>query len=99
MTKPAKKKTGAKAQPQHELGENVVENPDLLALLEAREELKEGAASYRTADKAAKGALAGVEEKTPFRVGRFVIDRKPTAARSVSFETAAGVKLTITADE
>ncbi len=99
VEKAAKKKTGAKTQPQHELGETVVENTEVLALLEERETLKEGAASYRTADKAAKGALAGMEAKVPFRIGRFVIDRKPTAARSVSFETAAGVRLSIKADE
>lgn len=89
----------AKAQPQHALGETVVENTELLALLEERETLKQGAADYRAKDKEAKGALAGVEEKTPFRVGRFVIDRQATAGRTVSFETAAGVRLTIKADE
>ena len=99
MVKKAAKKTGAKAQPQHELGETVVENTEVLALLEERETLKEGAASYRTADKAAKGALAGMEAKVPFRIGRFVIDRKPTVSRHVEFDTDAGIRLSIKADE
>ena len=90
---------GAKAQPQQELGETLVENTELLALLEERETLKEGATAYRGKDKEVKTALAGVEAKTPFRVGRFVIDRKAVPAKDVSFSTEAGFRLDIKADE
>ena len=91
--------TGAKAQPQHGLGETVVENTELLALLEERETLSQGKRDYNAKDKEAKAMLAGIEAKTPFRVGRFVISRQTTPAKTVSFETPAGFRLNIKADE
>lgn len=89
----------SKTQEQHELGETLVENTDLQALLEERETLKDGAAQYRSKDKEVKTARAGVETPTPFRIGRFVIDRRAVAAKDVSFSTDAGYRLNIKADE
>ena len=89
----------AKDKPQHELGETVVENTELLALLEERETLKQGKADYEAANKRAKEMLAGIETPAPFRVGRFVISRQATAPKTVSFDTPAGFRLNIKADE
>jgi len=82
------------------MDDTVIKNPDLEQLLEEREELKESVSQYRAADKKVKGLIQGIETPTPYRVGRFVIDRSKVAPRQVNFETAEGFRFTIkTADE
>lgn len=87
-------------KPQIGMDDTIIENPELLRLLEEREDLKESVANYRAVDKKAKGMIQGIETPTPYRVGRFVIDRSKVAPREVNFEIAEGFRFTIkTADE
>ncbi len=74
-----------------------IENPELLDLLEKREESKEGAATFRQLDKDAKGQIRGLNLEGERRIGRFVISCKATKGRSVSFETDGGVRVNIKA--
>ena len=85
----------ARAKPQMHMDDRIIDDHALELLLEERERLKQGAADFRTADKATKDKLRGIETPVPFRVGRFVIDRKKTPAKSVAFETEEGYRLSI----
>ena len=88
------------AKPQSHMDDTIIENPELLRLLEEREGLKENVANYRAVDKKAKGLIQGIETPTPYRVGRFIIDKSVVAPKQVSFETVEGFRFTIkTADE
>jgi hypothetical protein len=88
-------------QPQGGLWEAVIEDATVEELLEKRQKAKESAKAVakraRDADAAAKVALEGLDLGTdaPVRIGRFVVARKVTASRSVSFETAPGVRMSI----
>ena len=91
--------TQAKKQPQSTMGETLLDDSKLEKLLEKREKLKAGVSARREADKEAKNALAGVEISGSVRVGRFVISKRTTQSRHVEFDTDAGVRLSIKADE
>lgn len=56
---------------------------------------------YQEADKVAKGLVEalGLSIGEVIRVGRFRIEKRATAAREVSFETKAGSRIAVTADE
>lgn len=91
----------ATEQPQTSLYETTLNEPAIEELLEKRAKAKESAKAVtkraRDADTAAKVALEGLDLGTdaPVRIGRFVVARKLTASRSVSFETAPGVRMSI----
>lgn len=94
---------------QQGLFDVVLENDQLEALLErrqeAKEKLKKPAKAYKEAHDAAKGAIAGLEEyewvdpdgEEPLRArcGRFVIRVAPVKGRSVSFETEPARRITL----
>ncbi len=88
-----------KARAQIELGEQIVENDELEAALEAREAAKVAAAAarktYDEADTAAKAAIAELELDGPARCGRFQIRESEVAGRSVAFDTEPGTRLSI----
>lgn len=79
--------------------DRIVSNSELLALLEEREHLKEGAAVYRAKDKAAKEAIIKLGEEPPYRIGRFLITKKSREARTVEFEIQAGESVRISNTE
>ncbi len=90
----------AKEKAQISLDDRIIKNPELEAKLEERQGLKESAAAYRKADKEAKVLAEALNEPTPFRVGRFIIDKTTRPPKTVSFETDGSSSITIkTADE
>lgn len=93
-----------KVQAQLAIDERVIEDPDLEAALELRqkrkEELEDPKRAYTEADTAAKALLQDVIEVGEIgRIGRFRLERKATAARSVSFEAGAGERITISVQD
>ena len=88
---------GPKTKPQLHMDDNILDNPALEQLLESREELKQGAKDFRAADKAAKDMIRGIEAPTPYRVGRFIVDKGVVEAQTVEFERPEGFKFTIKA--
>lgn len=90
-----------KLEPQTSIYETTIENAELEAALESREVTKAAASAARTnhaaADEHAKGLAEGLDlgDDAPVRVGRFVLTRKPVAARSVAFDTEPTTRLTI----
>jgi hypothetical protein len=95
-----------KLVPQASLYEATLENPELEAALEAREVTKAAAGAARKAhgdaDEHAKGLVEALDlgDGAPVRVGRFLLTRRPVAARSVAFDTEPTTRLTIrTLDE
>lgn len=87
----------AKTQAQAQIGmeDNIIDDPELEKVLEARQEAKEAVGGYRKLDKEAKAKIASIEAETPFRVGRFLISRSTVQAKSVEFETPESVRLNI----
>ena len=82
------------------LEDRIVDNPELLEMLENRQELKAATKEYRQADKKAKDKIASIQTEMPYRVGRFIISKQAISARSVSFETNPGSRIAIkTVDE
>lgn len=89
-----------KAKPQIGLEDKIVTNPELLALLEDRQERKTQAKEYRAVDKKAKEAINALNEVPPYRIGRFLISRETVKAKTVAFETNEGSRVSIkTVDE
>lgn len=89
-----------KTKAQIHMDDKILDNPELLRLLEDRQELKRGVSEYRAMDKKAKAMIATIQTPTPYRVGRFIISIQSVSAKSVSFDTAAGSHFTIkTIDE
>jgi len=86
---------GPKPKAQIGMDDNIVQNPDLEALLDKREGLKEYTAEYRKVDKDAKAKIATITTPMPYRVGRFLIATQSVPAKSVSFETDPGTRVTI----
>jgi hypothetical protein len=87
-------------QPQTTLDEHTVEDAELEAALEAREQAKDAAAKARKAfgeaDESAKTRIRELElGEMPTRCGRFVIAKRDVAARSVAFDTEPTTRLTI----
>lgn len=83
------------------LDEKVVDIPELVEALEARQEAKADAGDARKVLKAAnERANAEIEklelpEDTAIRAGRFRITRRAVASRQVSFETDPTTRVTI----
>jgi hypothetical protein len=92
------------ATPQESLLARAVENASLEAQLEQREAAKSdlGAARlvYDEQHGAVKAALEGLNLATgeQVRIGRFTIERRRVAAKSVSFETKSTTRLKIGVD-
>lgn len=84
--------------PQTSIYETTIENPELEAALEARQSVKDKRAKvnsdYKEKDEIVKGKLDELDLGigAPVRIGRFVISKKSTNGRSVSFETSAGTR-------
>ena len=84
-----------KTRAQIHMDETIVENPELEKMLEDRQELKNSVSAYSKLNKDVKGRLSAIEMPTPFRIGRFVINRTAMAGREVAFETSDGVRFSI----
>lgn len=92
--------TPPRKQAQIGLEDKIINNPELEALLEERQELKPGVSEYRAADKKAKEAVLAIDTPTPFRVGRFIITKQAVPAKSVAFDVNESSRVTIkTVDE
>lgn len=89
------------AVPQTNIYETTIEDADLEALLEERQKAKEQAGSirkvYKKKDDAAKAKIEEIElgDGAAVRVGRFVVSRRPVAARDVEFHTAPTTRISI----
>jgi len=89
-----------KTKAQVHMEDRLVSNSELLALLEERETLKEGALAFRNKDKDTKNAIIKLGEEPPYRIGRFIITQKTHQARHVDFDIQAGASVKISrADE
>jgi len=91
-----------RAQDQLALDETVVDDADLEGILERRlrahDDASEARLVFTRADEAARAEIArhgDALDSGPIRVGRFRIERKTTAPRSVSFETEAKDRISI----
>ena len=84
-----------KTRTQIHMDEAIVENPELEKMLEDRQELKQSVAEFRKVDKDVKDKIGSIGTPTPYRVGRFVIDKRDISAKSVAFETQASFSFTI----
>ena len=92
--------TGAAEQPQTSLYETTIENPELEALLDERQAKKDRASKAAKEAKSVHERVLEEVEKldiadAPVRVGRWVVARRPVAARSVSFTADATDRLVI----
>jgi hypothetical protein len=85
----------AKVKAQISMEDNIVDNPELLKLLEDRQEKKQSASEYRKADKAARDAISKITTPMPYRVGKFIISKQEVAAKTVEFETGATERIAI----
>lgn len=86
-----------KVKAQIGMDDTILENPELDKLLEERQVLKKSASEFRKADKAAKDKIQTIQTPMPYRVGRFIISKKPVAAKDVKFQTADGTRVDIKA--
>lgn len=87
-------------QPQTSLDEATIDDADLEAMLEQREQAKATAGkarkAYKEVDDDAKARIRQLElGDTPARLGRFVIAERDVAGRSVVFETEPTTRITI----
>lgn len=95
---------GVGPDPQMEINEKQVENPDLEAALEAREAAREKRLSaqsdFKAQDTVVKGHLSTFQLAVGevARVGRFKIKKTMRRGTSVSFETAPREQLSIEVD-
>lgn len=87
--------TGTRVRSQIHMEDVVIQDNELEGLLEDREEKKRAAGEYKKADKAAKDKISGLDQKPPYRIGRFIIGVQATKAKEVAFETDAGTRTTI----
>lgn len=62
-----------KADAQGNYFDQVIENEELEKLLQSHESYKDAARRYNKAHAALKTSLAGLEEGTRYRIGRFVV--------------------------
>lgn len=87
--------------PQTSIYETTIDNDVVEAALEQREahrqKKSEANALFKEADDRVKAAIANLDlgQDAPVRIGRFVITRTMTKAKSVSFETDAKVRYRI----
>lgn len=93
------------ANPQISIAEQVVEDDELEAALEARERAKVAAGAaqktYREHDETAKAMIRELELEPGalVRCGRFVVATTEVAARAVAFETSPTTRITIAAGD
>ena len=73
----------------------IIEDEELMELLEGREELKATVNEYRKLDKTVKDRIESMANEIPFRCGRFVIERKEIAAKSVAYDTEESTTISI----
>jgi hypothetical protein len=101
VSEPGSTREAVGTTPQLGFDEQVIEDPEIEAILERRQEAKEDAAlarkDFEVQHEQAVAKLAELElpDGGAARVGRFRITRKTTPARSVSFETAEKSRLSI----
>ena len=92
-----------KTKAQGSFDEEVLEDADLEARLEARESAKaeqsSAWAAYRKIDTEVKGEILKLDTQGILRCGRFRIEVKERPGRSVSFETDAKTSVSITTPE
>jgi hypothetical protein len=90
-------------RPQASFDEEILEDADLEAQLEGREQAKRQAAAvtagFRQLDAAAKEQILSLGVRGRLRCGRFLIDVKDAPGRQVSFETKPTTRVRITAPE
>jgi hypothetical protein len=84
-----------KEKPQISFDDNIIEDADLEKMLDDRQDLREAHLAYQKKDKEVKSYLKGVEYTTPYRVGRYIIDRNIVEPREIEFETSGGVRFNI----
>jgi hypothetical protein len=84
-----------KERSQISMDDTFLKDPELEALLEKRQELKQGVSDYRAADKAAKAKLATVTQPMPYRIGRFIISKSEHQAHEVNFEVGVTSSISI----
>ena len=84
-----------KERSQISMDDKWVKNPELEALLEKRQELKEGVSAYRKADKEAKEKLKTEQTPVPYRIGRFIINKTEHQFKEVSFSVDASESISI----
>ena len=84
-----------KKQAQVGFDDTIIQDPELEQLLEKREAMKQEAAGYRKVDKEAKAKIAAIDTPMPYRVGRFLIAKQKVPAKTVSFETDEGTRISI----
>lgn len=93
--------TSAAVDPQDGLFDQVIEDADLEAALEARERQRQDKlvvqARYKEAHEKVAGKLEGLEldDDSVVRIGRFRVKVSKTPGRSVSFETSESRRTTI----
>lgn len=91
----------AAPEPQTSIYETTLDDPDLEEALEERQKLKDAfstaRALYEEANEKAKGRLGDIDlgMDAPVRVGRFLVTRRMSKPRAVSFETNSKVQLRI----
>ena len=83
------------AKAQMELGEQVLEAPELEALQDTRAEHQEGKKAFVKADKAAREKIKELEIGGIVRVGRYKITVSSTPSREVEFTAEAGQRISI----
>jgi len=84
-----------KVKPQGHLDDNIIQDEELEKMLEERQELKESVSAYRKLDAEIKDKIRSIEAPTPYRVGRFVIDKQEIPGRSVAFEIQSSFRFSI----
>jgi len=84
-----------KQRTQIGLEDQWIEDPELLDLLERRQDAKAGIAAFRGLDKEAKGRILALELDGPRRCGRFLVSVAQSKPRSVSFDTDGGPRVSI----
>lgn len=92
---------GTAVQAQIGIDDKWIEDGELLAKLEDREEAKDGRKAFLKLDKEAKAMILARGITKPVRCGRFIVGAKEVEGREVeSFETKDSVRVSIkTADK
>lgn len=73
--------------------EKVIEDSELEAFLEARENVAEAHATYREKTKAAQARVKELGTEGPFRCGRFIVTVKPHESRHVEFDQNSRIEV------